>query len=103
MPHRHLNIIILAACFSLLCYDMNRRVRTAMMVGDALHMIDTYYVDPVDQSVIAGTTDYGISMCSMVIKDNLIATQFHPEKSGDWGLKMYSNFLKMALDEVETQ
>ena len=49
MPHRHLNVIIVAACVSLLCYAMNRRVRTAMMVSDALQLIDTYYVDPVER------------------------------------------------------
>jgi glutamine amidotransferase len=46
---------------------------------------------------VAGTTSYGVSICSVIIKDNLIATQFHPEKSGEHGLKMYANFLKMAL------
>jgi len=65
--------------------------------GANFYFVHSYYVDPEDTSVIAGTTDYGISMCSMVIKDNLVATQFHPEKSGNWGLKMYFNFLKMAL------
>jgi glutamine amidotransferase len=39
-----------------------------------------------------------MNMCSAIVKDNLIATQFHPEKSGHWGLKMYSNFLQWALD-----
>ena len=48
MPHRNLNIILAAACISLLCYFAHRRARTAMMVGDALNLIDTYYVDPVD-------------------------------------------------------
>jgi glutamine amidotransferase len=38
-------------------------------------------------------------MCSVAIKDNLVATQFHPEKSGNWGLRMYSNFLEMALSK----
>jgi len=61
------------------------------------YFVHSYYVDPEDKSVIAGTTDYGISLSSVIIKDNLIATQFHPEKSGNWGLKMYSNFLKKAL------
>jgi glutamine amidotransferase len=61
------------------------------------YFVHSYYVDPEDQSVIAGTTDYGLSFGSVIIKDNLIATQFHPEKSGDWGLKMYSNFLKKAF------
>jgi imidazole glycerol phosphate synthase subunit hisH (EC 2.4.2.-) len=61
------------------------------------YFVHSYYAEPEDMSFVAGTTDYGVSMCSMVIKDNLVATQFHPEKSGEYGLKMYSNFLKMAL------
>ena len=61
------------------------------------YFVHSFYVDPEDISVVAGTTDYGVSMCSMLIKDNLVATQFHPEKSGEHGLKMYVNFLKMSL------
>ena len=61
------------------------------------YFVHSFYADPEDTSVIAGTTDYGVSMCSMVVKDNLVATQFHPEKSGEYGLKMYANFLKIAL------
>ena len=61
------------------------------------YFVHSFYADPEDTSVVAGTTDYGVSMCSMVIKDNLVATQFHPEKSGEYGLKMYANFLKIAL------
>ncbi len=60
------------------------------------YFVHSFYVDPEDTSVVAGTTDYGVSMCSMLIKDNLVATQFHPEKSGEHGLKMYGNFLKMS-------
>jgi glutamine amidotransferase len=61
------------------------------------YFVHSYYAEPEDMSVVAGTTDYGIPICSVVIKNNLVATQFHPEKSGDHGLKLYSNFLKMAL------
>jgi glutamine amidotransferase len=61
------------------------------------YFVHSFYVEPEDMSVVAGTTSYGVSMCSMIIKDNLIATQFHPEKSGEHGLKMYANFLKTAL------
>ncbi|MDY6893000.1 MAG: imidazole glycerol phosphate synthase subunit HisH [Chloroflexota bacterium] len=60
------------------------------------YFVHSYYTDPEDTSVIAGTTEYGVSLCSMLIKDNVVATQFHPEKSGEYGLKMYSNFLKLA-------
>lgn len=48
MPVRNVNVIILTACLSMLCYFVHRRAKTAMMVGDALEMIDAYYVDPVD-------------------------------------------------------
>ena len=61
------------------------------------YFVHSYYADPDDTSVVAGTTDYGVSMCSVMIKGNLVATQFHPEKSGEYGLRMYSNFLQMAL------
>jgi glutamine amidotransferase len=61
------------------------------------YFVHSFYAEPEDMSVVAGTTSYGVSMCSMVIQDNLVATQFHPEKSGEHGLKMYANFLKIAL------
>ena len=61
------------------------------------YFVHSFYADPEDISVVAGTTNYGVSMCSMLVKDNLIATQFHPEKSGEHGLQMYANFLKIAL------
>ena len=63
----------------------------------SFYFVHSYYADPDDTSVIAGTTDYGISFCSVMIKGNLVATQFHPEKSGEPGLRMYANFLQMAL------
>ncbi len=60
------------------------------------YFVHSYYAAPDDGSVVAGVTEYGLEFCSMIIKDNLFATQFHPEKSGELGLKMYSNFLKFA-------
>ena len=61
------------------------------------YFVHSYYADPHDISLVAGTTDYGVSMCSVVAKGALVATQFHPEKSGEYGLRIYANFLKMAL------
>ena len=61
------------------------------------YFVHSYYAEPDDMSVVAGTTEYGVSMCSVLIRGNLVATQFHPEKSGEYGLRMYDNFLKMAL------
>jgi carboxyl-terminal processing protease len=48
MPPRNLNVIIVAICFSMLCYVAHRRAKTAMIVGEAMDLIDSYYVDPVD-------------------------------------------------------
>jgi glutamine amidotransferase len=62
------------------------------------YFVHSYYAEPQDASIIAGTTDYGKTFCSMIIKDNLLATQFHPERSGEYGLRIYANFLNRAMD-----
>jgi glutamine amidotransferase len=61
------------------------------------YFVHSYYVDPEDRSLVAGETDYGIPIGSVITRGNLIATQFHPEKSGEFGLRMYNNFIKLAL------
>jgi glutamine amidotransferase len=65
--------------------------------GANFYFVHSYYVEPADKSLVAGETEYGIPFCSVVTKDNLIATQFHPEKSGEVGLKIYNNFIEIAL------
>ena len=65
--------------------------------GANFYFVHSYYVEPDDESLVVGETDYGIPICSVIARGNLVATQFHPEKSGEFGLQMYSNFLKMAL------
>ncbi len=61
------------------------------------YFVHSYYPDPDDKSLIAGETEYGIPICSVIARGNLVATQFHPEKSGEVGLKIYDNFIKLAL------
>ena len=61
------------------------------------YFVHSYYVEPDDSSLVAGETDYGIPICSVLARDNLVATQFHPEKSGGMGLRMYDNFIKLAM------
>ena len=61
------------------------------------YFVHSYYVEPDDRSLVAGETEYGIPICSVIARGNLIATQFHPEKSGEVGLKIYDNFIKIAL------
>ncbi len=58
------------------------------------YFVHSYYTDPQDQSIVAGVTDYGLKFCSLITTGNLVATQFHPEKSGEVGLRLLANFLK---------
>jgi len=63
------------------------------------YFVHSYYVEPDDKSLVAGETEYGIPFCSVIARGSLVATQFHPEKSGEFGLRMYDNFIKMAQRE----
>jgi glutamine amidotransferase len=65
--------------------------------GANFYFVHSYYAEPDDGLLVAGETEYGVSFCSIVAGDHLVATQFHPEKSGEFGLKMYDNFIKFAL------
>ena len=58
------------------------------------YFVHSYYVDPEDRSLVAGTTEYGEEFCGIIAKGNIVGTQFHPEKSGDLGLRIYDNFLR---------
>ena len=61
------------------------------------YFVHSYYVEPDERSLVAAETEYGITMSSVIARGNLVATQFHPEKSGEVGLKIYDNFIKIAL------
>ncbi|MDO8567493.1 MAG: imidazole glycerol phosphate synthase subunit HisH [Dehalococcoidales bacterium] len=65
--------------------------------GANFYFVHSYYAEPEEKSLVAGETEYGIPFCSMIARGKLVATQFHPEKSGEFGLKMYDNFIKQAL------
>ncbi len=58
------------------------------------YFVHSYYL-PLAQAegVCAATTEYGFEFCSVVMRGNVFATQFHPEKSADAGLRLYANFL----------
>lgn len=60
-----------------------------------VYFVHSYYVQPEDSAVVAATTDYGIEFCSAICRDNVMATQFHPEKSQQVGLTMLKNFGEM--------
>ncbi len=60
------------------------------------YFVHSYYPRPDDPSVTAATTDYGVKFVSAAVRGNVHATQFHPEKSGPAGLRVYANFAAIA-------
>lgn len=70
-------------------------------VGDDsyFYFVHSYFAQPQDDGIVVGETEYaGVRFPAVVGRDNLLATQFHPEKSGADGLKLYSNFLRLARE-----
>lgn len=59
------------------------------------YFVHSYYGEP-DRDLIYGYTEYGIKFPSVICKDNILAVQFHPEKSGNKGLKIYRNFIDIV-------
>ncbi len=60
------------------------------------YFVHSYYVEPADSNVTAGITEYGRWFTSVIWRNNLFATQFHPEKSQASGLKLLANFAALA-------
>ena len=78
-----------------LCFKRRPPTFEGIAEGSNVYFVHSYYVMPDNDDVIATTTDYGFEFCSSVWKDNIVATQFHPEKSQDVGLRILKNFAEM--------
>ncbi|OGU00090.1 MAG: imidazole glycerol phosphate synthase, glutamine amidotransferase subunit [Geobacteraceae bacterium GWC2_48_7] len=76
-------------------FKQNAPVFAGVEDGSNVYFVHSYYVRPDADNVIACTTNYGIEFCSAIRKDNITATQFHPEKSQDVGLRMLRNFAEI--------
>jgi glutamine amidotransferase len=64
--------------------------------GEAFYFVHSYFPVPEKKGDLIGETDYGTRFCSAAGRENLVAVQFHPEKSSWAGLKLYENFLTWA-------
>ena len=64
--------------------------------GAEFYFVHSYYVDPAERSWIGAETEYGLKFPSVLARDNVVATQFHPEKSGRWGLTLLANFVDVV-------
>jgi glutamine amidotransferase len=79
------------------------RQRVAHPVFDGIddnaffYFVHSYYPSPESDDTVIGETEYGVTFASVLARENLVATQFHPEKSGTTGLRFYGNFLENAF------
>ena len=64
--------------------------------GEAFYFVHSYYPEPAEDGDLLGTSEYGGTFCAAAGRENLVAVQFHPEKSSRGGLKLYENFLAWA-------
>jgi glutamine amidotransferase len=62
--------------------------------GSYMYFVHSFYAQPASQEAVLSVTDYGgLNYCSSIIKENIFACQFHPEKSGLPGIDIYKNWL----------
>ncbi len=80
-------------------FERDHPVLEGVESGSYFYFVHSYYAAPEDQSLVLGTTDYASPFCSVIARDNLVATQFHPEKSGALGLRLYENFLRSMVKD----
>jgi glutamine amidotransferase len=66
--------------------------------GEYAYFVHSYYADPDDPEAVLATTEYGVEFPSIIANEagNVIGTQFHPEKSGETGLRLLRNFVEFA-------
>ena len=89
IPHMGWNSVALSEDHPALC---------GIDSGSYFYFVHSYYADPSERDGVIGTTEYGLPFCSVYARENVIATQFHPEKSGPVGLRLYHNFVAMAAN-----
>ena len=87
IPHMGWNSVSLSA---------RHPVMSGIDSGSYFYFVHSFYAQPAGADGVLGATEYGLTFCSVYAKDNVAATQFHPEKSGPVGLRIYRNFVAMA-------
>jgi glutamine amidotransferase len=60
--------------------------------GSYFYFVHGYYAQPAEPDITVGVAEYGAEFAAVVARDNVLATQFHPEKSADCGLRIYANY-----------
>jgi len=65
--------------------------------GDYVYYVHSYYVKPEDSYYVCACSSYGIDIPAVVVKENIVGMQFHPEKSGETGLKILNNLKELII------
>ncbi len=82
-------------------FKRSHPVFQGLPAGAEFYFVHSYYPVPDDERLGLGWTEYGIRFCSAVAQRNLVAVQFHPEKSGAPGLKILANFCRWRGDDAQ--
>jgi glutamine amidotransferase len=75
-------------------FDQPHPLRDGMPDAGHFYFVNSYYADPGDAGCVLGRSEYGPEFCSVVAHDNIVATQFHAEKSGPLGMRLLTNFAR---------
>lgn len=67
-------------------------VTASLPDGSHFYFVNSYYAQPAGDADVLGVTEYGVAFCSVVAHENIVATQFHAEKSGQLGLDLLTSF-----------
>lgn len=74
-------------------FSRDHAVATGISSGDHVYFVHSYHITSPDRDMVVATADHGGPVTAMVARDNMVGTQFHPEKSQATGLRLISNFL----------
>jgi len=78
-----------------LCFNKKGRLFESVPEDSYVYFVHSYYLDASNKEDVVATTSYNVTIDASVEKDNIFACQFHPEKSGEVGLKILSNFIAL--------
>jgi glutamine amidotransferase len=79
-------------------WTRDHRIAEGIPGGSYFYFVHSFYPSVDDDALILGETEYGLRFPSVIARDNIVLTQFHPEKSGAPGLRLYRNFVTWVAE-----
>jgi len=73
----------------------NHPIVAGISSGSYVYFVHSYYTEVEDERIVISTSEYGVSFPAIVAHKNIIGTQFHPEKSGENGMRLLKNFISL--------